>query len=402
VRTDRVAHDRRSVDRQGERRQGGLMKLYDLLNHGVLDNNCAKGLINVQNHPTLPLQIFNYSQKAQFEGDWNDGVLPYCRGLIVDHQENIISRGFKKFWNLNTPSVPETLEANLPKTTPTILEKYDGSLGILWRYRNEYGIATRGSFTSPQAQWATKWFKDWVDPLVFGCLFLALDYNWTHLFEIIYSENRIVVQYPWEGLVSLGFVNNETGEEMAYDIAQRTTESQGFRTARRITDRSVLECMKDNNPNEEGYVVSYERPGRDPLKVKIKMADYVRLHKIVTGMNPRSIWAMLSTGKDFMQFESMPEQFQQWLKRWVKELRTQYDSVFFACRELYEECPALNFEVEPYRDYRKRFALHIQKEALKEYHSVLFAMLDKRDVSPIIWKMIKPRGDDQSFRTEGE
>ena len=33
------------------------------------------------------------------------------------------------------------------------------------------------------------------------------------------------------------------------------------------------------------------------VKVKVKMADYLRLHKIITGMNARSVWELLSSGK---------------------------------------------------------------------------------------------------------
>ena len=372
------------------------MKLNEILDVEKLSDHICNRLVGVQRHPSLPLKIYNYTQNAQFDPHWGDGTIDYCRGLIVDDQDNVIARPFKKFHNLNTEYIPETMEANLPKTTPTILEKYDGSLGILYRYYGEYGIATRGSFTSPQALWATEWFKDRVG---FPYSLKIEIEHFTFLFEIIYKNNRIVVDYDWEGLVHIGTVHKQSGKELSPKYHKNVFEANEcfpIKTAREI-NLSLKEVLCINTPNEEGFVVSY--PG---LKVKIKMADYVRLHKIVTGMNARSVWELLSTGKDFTQFESMPEQFQRWLKCWVKDLNSQHDNIFTTCQDFYKQCPSIDTEIEPYRDYRKRFALWVQSETPKEFHSVMFAMLDNQDPSSVIWKMIKPRGDDQTFRTEGE
>ena len=284
------------------------MRLYDLVDPILLFDHVEKGFVSVQRHPTLPLFIYNYTQKATFENVWGDGTIDYCRGLIVcnsgDRCYEIISRPFKKFHNLNTTSIPETLEENLPNTTPTITAKLDGSLGILWQFEGEYGIATRGSFTSPQATWATTLLKERVKGLVphrYHSTNLPTNSDSTYLFEIIYNDNRIVVDYPFEDIVLIGLVNKETGEEACYETVVAVAASRGFRCVEQITGRSIHDCKADNIPNHEGYVISYDRLGTDPLKVKIKMEDYVRLHKIVTGMNPRSIWEKLSTGQDIDQ-----------------------------------------------------------------------------------------------------
>ena len=87
----------------------------------------SEGLLFSQKHPTLPLTIWNYSDKVQYEGLWNETLLQ-CRGLVTDDEGNVVARPFKKFFNL---------EEN--KHTPTskfdVYDKMDGSLGILFNYK---------------------------------------------------------------------------------------------------------------------------------------------------------------------------------------------------------------------------------------------------------------------------
>src|SRR5208337_116 len=107
---------------------------------------------------------------------------------LLNHQE-VIARPFRKWFNLNTSFRPETLEANLPSWKPRVLEKLDGSLGILFWYGGQKRpyIATRGSFASDQAIWATNWYR-----AKFGNWPIADSAKWpkdyTPLFEIIYKE----------------------------------------------------------------------------------------------------------------------------------------------------------------------------------------------------------------------
>ena len=56
------------------------------------------GYINMQMHPSAPLYIYNYSKMCQIDKMWND-TTEKCRGLIVDSNDNIISRPFRKFYN---------------------------------------------------------------------------------------------------------------------------------------------------------------------------------------------------------------------------------------------------------------------------------------------------------------
>ena len=385
---------------------GESMRLYDLVDPHKLMEHQNNGMVSQQKHPTLPLYILNYTHKAQYEPAWGDGTIDYCRGLIIDEDYNIVARPFKKFHNLNTASIPETLEANLPKTTPTITQKYDGSLGILWQYRGDYGIATRGSFTSPQALWATKWLKDRIEgrindyPLEMPETGVLRSYTW--LFEIIYSGNRIVVSYPFEGLVLLGAVAKNNGRELPHSAVTAIGERKGYRVTPQIKGKNLFDCMQDNNPNEEGYVVTYSLgSGTGPLKIKIKMADYLRLHRIVTGMNPRSVWELLKNRVILEdKFVGCPDDFMKWLSRWVLKLNSEFDKIAADTNEIYINRPF--FDGTDARRYRAECAAYFFRQNRPELKSIFFLMLDGKNVDEAIWNMFEPRGDDKTFRTEEE
>ena len=120
------------------------------MNKELLDKYVADGWLVTQKHPTLPLSIYNYSQKTQYDGHWDEVTLA-CRGLIVDSSTGkVIIKPFPKFFNY------EEVEAEVPWKTSDyvyVQEKMDGSLGILFYYLEgmEWVLATRGSFTSNQA-----------------------------------------------------------------------------------------------------------------------------------------------------------------------------------------------------------------------------------------------------------
>ena len=95
---------------------------------------------------------------------------------------------------------------HLPNEPFEVYEKLDGSLGILYWLGDEPYIATRGSFESPQAQIATELLRAYD--------LSGLDRRRTYLFEIIYPENRIVVNYDdRRELVLLAIIDTATGRE---------------------------------------------------------------------------------------------------------------------------------------------------------------------------------------------
>ena len=244
-------------------------------NLNILNEYIAKGLVIGQAHTTLPLAIFNYSRTCQYDRLWDDITLN-CRGLVLDTKGNVIAKPFPKFFNYE-----EHKENEIPNESFEVFEKMDGSLGIWFHYNGEWHMATRGSFTSEQAIKGME---------------IAKTYNYdsicvpgfTYLFEIIYPENRIVVDYGGEErLVLLSIVNPEGNEipyeeiEMgAWDIVNRYDGVNDY-----------MELKEMISTDAEGYVIRF----KNGMRMKIKGDEYVRLHRILTNFSTTDICELLKT-----------------------------------------------------------------------------------------------------------
>ncbi len=177
-----------------------MLTLDQLFPPGALESAIADGHVREQTHPTAPLTIYNYTEVCAFAGAWTDVTLT-CRGLIADATRRVIARPYAKFFNHDQPGAP-ALALHEPVT---VTDKADGSLGIVYAAPDGWAVATRGSFASDQAGHATARLREryagWAPPQGF-----------TVLVEIIYPDNRIVLNYAGlDDLVLLGAVEIATG-----------------------------------------------------------------------------------------------------------------------------------------------------------------------------------------------
>jgi RNA ligase len=366
-----------------------MMNISDFMDTTLLEKHVAEKLVTRKEHPSLPLTIYNYTPRCQFSGSWDD-VTEACRGLIVDAAGEIISRPFRKFFNYSTLTRPETMPENFPATVPTITKKMDGSLGILYRYDGEWAVATRGSFASDQAKWATKWFRETLDNFIWP-------YGWTPLVEIIYPENQIVVKYDWADLVLLSGVRNSTGEEMTREVLEELAIKNRLRLVDDF-DKSIEVCTSEDIENEEGYVVAWNRPGTWPLRVKVKMETYCRLHRLLTQTNPVRVWEMLKDGLDLTTLTTdVPADFLGWINGVECFLRSSYKSVEDAALVAMLEYEGEKIITSP--EQRKQFALYAATK--QPLTAILFAMIDSKNYAPIVWKMVKPKYTD-TFKVDEE
>lgn len=366
------------------------MKLFDLFPEDELNAQIEAKMVKATPHPSGKLTIYNYTQMASFTPQLWNGVTDLCRGLIVDKDGELVSRGFSKFWNLNDLRHPETLMENLPSTPPTLTRKMDGSLGILYWLDGLPAIATRGSFTSDQSRWATKWIND-------RCMG-DWPSGFTPLFEIIYPENQIVVRYDYSGLVLLAMVDIETGEEMSYEELTFWAERNFVRIVDKF-DKPLSECALEDVPNEEGYVAAWERSGTTPLRVKIKYSAYCRIHKLLTQTSAIGVWEMLRDGQDIEDLMvDVPVEFSMWIRGIESKLRSEFKAIENAALVAMLEYEGEKNIANP--EDKKAFALYaVTKGPLTP---ILFAMVTGKQYAPIIWKSIRPNGNDRVFTVDEE
>jgi RNA ligase len=344
------------------------MRLTDMFSTEQLEAAIADGFIRRQTHPTYPLAILNYTEIAQYKREWND-VTRNCRGLIYNTETlEVVARPFPKFFNHGEDHHPDF---NLDEPV-TVTDKLDGSLGIIYPWDGQLHIATRGSFTSEQAAKATtilrKQYPHWTPPA-----------GVTVLFEIIYPANRIVLNYgATEDLILLGGVDIATGQTLTpWDIEWPAVSAPIFPFS---TFAEALAAPP--RKNSEGYVVHFRH---SDVRIKIKQADYVALHKIVTGWNERTIWEMLATGQDYETLlAGVPDEFHKWAIDIAEALNEQFD---FLMGGAHAEHSAI-LDSLPAGYERKEYA--IAAAARPNFRPALFQLLDGRDITEWAWKQIRP------------
>lgn len=382
------------------------MKLSELLDTAALDDLIAHHYIRERSHPTLPLAILNYTAKTQAERRWTRET-ELCRGLIVDASTgDIVSRPFRKFFNIG-----ERPGQAIPDETFVAYEKVDGSLGISYPAGDgRIAIATRGSFTSPQARRATDLLHRRYPGAASG---MQEHPEYTFLFEIVLPENRIVVDYgATEELVLLAVVNRQTGREVPLPELAQTNWTHHFRWPTTWEYPSLDAAMDavegPDFSGAEGVVVRFA----SGLRLKIKREEYKRLHRIVTGLTPRRIHEMLA--KDSATtiarlFIGTPEGFQDWARPIVLGLRKEHEALLTRAHAEYERIMGLvllELNVRPgfaFHDattrasiQRAHFAAHATKTTIPD---LLFSLYDGRSPSAAAWKRLRPAAADP-FRVE--
>ena len=325
------------------------------------------GLLYKQVHPSLPLTIWNYTEKVQYENLWDETLL-MCRGLVTDHTGDIVATPFQKFFNIEEGKFEPTEKFE-------VYEKMDGSLGIVFWYRGQWVVATRGSFTSDQANKAREILRKYNTDIMFRHL--------TFCFEIIYPENRIVLDYGNdEKLVLLGTFD-KNGKEMDVEIWSQW----GFDVVKKydgIKDFKELKSMVKDD--QEGFVVRFSNGDR----VKVKGVEYLRLHKIMTNVTTTGIWEYLKNGEDVMELlKDVPDEFYKKIENYIKDLRYYYFQISEDVGKKFDGMMYGKYnDKEPITD-RKEFAEWVLTQP-KHMSGILFRMFDKKDYSEIIWNLIRP------------
>lgn len=310
------------------------------------------------------LKLFSYTPQATYTGEWNS-YERICRGLIIQNSGTLVARPFDKFFNWGERGQYGT--GHIVSAT----EKLDGSLGILYYHNGKHHIATRGSFIGDQAVWATE--------------FLYACYGWqdvpklpyTLLFEIIYPDNRIVVDYGnREDLFLIGARHIESGKMLPYfgkESLFQLSQDFGFPLPKYYAFNNItqlLEATGQLDENHEGWVVELS----DGSRWKFKGDRYIELHRLINTISMKK--AILAIGQDD-RLPPLPP-----------ALQAEWDSLKSEASKKYTELKQrihMLFEAAP-KTTRKEFAKFAVTH--NPYTTVLFEKLDNKDYHQSLIKLL--------------
>nr|WSX48386.1 T4 RnlA family RNA ligase [Streptomyces sp. NBC_00974] len=392
------------------------LTLHDLMPAQALTEAIDAGHVTRKSHPELPLSLYTYTRTAQYERVWNQ-VTTRCRGLVADDVTGaVVALPLPKFFNVGEHTSGQPYAPALPDEPFEVYDKVDGSLGVVFHYAGKWRVASKGSFTSTQATWAQRRLdaRD-TSALVPGTTYLA---------EILYPQNRIVVDYgERRDLVLLAAYRTEGADGTEVPLAEAAVHWRGVGSVVTVwpampldellalTASSTLPGGADaTGTDAEGFVLRFA----SGVRAKAKIAEYVRLHKVLTGVTERDIWRghgiqrfaglpakqlaqglnctvaeiEASGGKPLdALLEQVPDEFDQWVRSVIQRLEDEAALRERAVDEAYASLVHLAGD----RGAFARAAKGIRDGAIR---GALFQRLDGKPTELVTWRQVRPEASD--------
>ncbi|MCX5192799.1 T4 RnlA family RNA ligase [Streptomyces sp. NBC_00249] len=396
------------------------LTLHDLMPPQELAAAIEAGHVIRKPHPELPLSIYTYTRTAQYEQVWNQ-VTTRCRGLVADDTTGaVVALPLPKFFNVGEHESGRPYAPALPDEPFEVYDKVDGSLAVVFHYADRWRVASKGSFTSTQATWAQRRLdaRDTAG-LVPGVTYLA---------EILFPQNRIVVNYgDRRDLVLLAAFGHDGAE---VPLAEATAHWREIGSVVRVWPAmplAELVALTESNTlpgggratgtDAEGFVLRFA----SGVRAKAKLAEYVRLHKVLTGVTERDIWRghgvqrfaglpakqlaqglnctvadiEASGGKPLdALLEQVPDEFDHWVREVITGLEERAAARERAVDEAFRALAHLSSD-------RGAFARAVREIPDRELRPAMFLRLDGRSTELTTWRAVRPETADP-FTTDEE
>lgn len=253
----------------------------DYLKQNSLESLTAKYGIKVTRHPAEPLVICNYSQT---ESDKRCPLVQECRGLTLNTETwEVQARSFSRFFNLS--EVPE-IEKRFNWHEFAVEEKCDGSLMVLYWYKGEWRVNTRGSFAQGRIHpdfnktWSELFFELLGDPQR-----LPLKADTSYVFELCSRLNPVVRDYPEPTLYLLSAFDNKSGREENDVVLDRLAERAGVKRPARYALHSEVDILRFVAEHPEATFEGVVLRDKNGLRLKVKNPRYTALHHLADNGN---------------------------------------------------------------------------------------------------------------------
>ena len=219
-------------------------------------------------------------------GEAGSDIRRECRGLVFDKDGKIIRRPYHKFFNLNER---EETQAHLVDFSQDhiVFDKMDGSMVASFMLGNDIIWGTRkvadqfNELVSKFVQSSKSKYEDFAK--------FCAENNLTPIFEYISPDNRIIVNYDREDLVLTGLRHNVTGVYSSYELKKGFANQYDIPMVETYGKVDEIDAFVNRIQNDvedrEGVVVRFY----DGHMLKLKSAQYVKLHKTKSIMNEKTV-----------------------------------------------------------------------------------------------------------------
>ena len=130
--------------------------------------------------------------------------------------------------------------------------------------------------------------------------------------------------------------------------------------------------------------------------VKLKQADYIALHRIVTGLNARVVWEHIGNGGTVAELcEPLPDEFHGWVQGQAAALLDEYARIVYEATVEHLGILAQLGEGFERRDY----AAIASRSPNRAW---LFMLLDDKPLGDKVWQTLRPSGDDRPLTISEE
>ncbi|GGU47686.1 RNA ligase [Streptomyces lavendofoliae] len=399
---------------------GAHLTLHELLPPRELAAALDTGHVVRKAHPELPLSLYTYTRACQYERVWNRVTLR-CRGLVADDSTGeVVALPLPKFFNVEEHQTGQPYAPALPDEPFEVYDKVDGSLAVVFHYAGRWRVASKGSFISTQATWAQRRLD--------GADTTALTPGVTYLAEILYPENRIVVDYgDRRDLVLLAAFAADGTEIPLAGAAPAWRPVGSVVTAHPPLPLAELLALTRagalpggrvaTGTDAEGFVLRFA----SGVRAKVKLSEYVRLHKVLTGVTERDVWRghgvqrfshlpakqlvqalgcsaadLNATGGRPLDalLEQVPDEFDTWVREVIARIEKDVAERERAIEDAYRT-------LAPLAGDRAAFARAVRELPDPALRPAMFLRLDGRPTELATYRSVRPRASDP-FKNDEE
>jgi RNA ligase len=208
----------------------------------------------------------------------------------------------------------------------------------------------------------------------------------TPVFEIIYPENRIVVDYKGQRELVLLAIFEHNGVEWHPRRVDQIAQACGFRRPKRYDIDLQGEIPFEDN--HEGYVARFG----NGFRVKIKSPVYLRIHRILNHLSPKGV-VELMRGKEYgPTVAQLPKEIAKDFDDVRAHVQGLYNTLFFAAHDRRD---ILLSELGE-NSSRKEKAAWIQDNVPNAECGFVFALLDGKDIEDKVWKLVLEKVKDEA------